>query len=104
MIGYMDVLNEFFADFFQDMTIKRAAFIIAAYFILHSSTVIGFLLRVLCAYLVYAAFKVYADNGNYLVAIEKALELAIIFFWPVIIKYIIRFYKTVIKIFQHGGG
>ncbi len=103
MIEYIDVMTEFFIDIFEDMTFKRAAFIIAAYFILHSRTIIGFLLRVLCVYLVYAAFKVYADNGNYLQAIESALELTIIFFWPMIIKYIVRFFKMVFKSPQRGG-
>ena len=99
----MNVFFELIKEFFTEISLRNAVIIIILYLILHSNTKLGFLLRIFSIWIVYYTYNLYAVKGEYCKGIKEGITIGVVLFWPLILKYIIRFIKLMNSKITGGG-
>jgi len=81
----------------ENLTPGNAVFIVIVYAVIHSKTTLGFLLRIFLLWVIFKTFQIHAANGDYLEGILMAAIMAVVIYFPLIIRQILKFIKMFLE-------
>jgi hypothetical protein len=100
-------MSDFVISITGELSVKKVILIIVVYMLLNSKTTLGLLMRLFSVWIIYQYYKITAARGDIPLAVIESAKIALLIFWPSIIKNtinIIRKIKKTSNNIVHGGG
>ena len=98
MLDFIYSIIDMVKAFFHDISVIKVLIIFFAYAFLLSKTTLGLILRFLTVLFIYYIYSKNAENGNTIQGIKEALAVALLFYWPLILKNCIVLFTRLMDI------